>query len=99
MTDVTMFSPGIQVSAALLAQQGIGIEETLEAVVKRIPAPQDTASKPLRALIFDSHYDSYKVHCHLTFFHPLNVHAVSSGAVLKTMLSESRSRDSWLSHA
>ena len=42
-------------------QQGIGIEETLEAVVNRIPAPQDTADKPLRALIFDSHYDSYKV--------------------------------------
>ena len=41
--------------------QGIGIDETLEAVVKRIPAPQDTASRPLRALIFDSHYDSYKV--------------------------------------
>ena len=31
-------------------------------IVKRIPAPQDTAKKPLRALIFDSHYDSYKVH-------------------------------------
>lgn len=49
-------------------QQGIGIEETLEAVVSRIPAPQDTADQPLRALIFDSHYDSYKVcvksHCH-----------------------------------
>ena len=42
-------------------QQGIGIEETLEAVVSRIPAPQDTADQPLRALIFDSHYDSYKV--------------------------------------
>ena len=41
--------------------QGIGIAETLETIVKRIPAPQDTAKKPLRALIFDSHYDSYKV--------------------------------------
>ncbi|KAL3152218.1 hypothetical protein ABBQ32_001303 [Trebouxia sp. C0010 RCD-2024] len=53
---------GIDCSNAILAsaKQGIGIEETLEAVVKRIPAPQDTASKPLRALIFDSHYDSYK---------------------------------------
>lgn len=43
------------------AWQGIGIEQTLEEIVKRIPAPQDTAKKPLRALIFDSHYDSYKV--------------------------------------
>lgn len=42
--------------------QGIGIEETLEEIVRRIPAPNDTAEKPLRALIFDSHYDSYKVH-------------------------------------
>ena len=41
--------------------QGIGIEETLEEIVRRIPAPHDTADKPLRALIFDSHYDSYKV--------------------------------------
>lgn len=41
--------------------QGIGIEETLEEIVRRIPAPKDTAEKPLRALIFDSHYDSYKV--------------------------------------
>lgn len=44
-----------------VVEQGIGIEETLEAVVNRIPAPQDTADQPLRALIFDSHYDSYKV--------------------------------------
>lgn len=52
-------------------QQGIGIEETLEAVVKRIPAPQDTASKPLRALIFDSHYDSYKVCSQLPTIPPM----------------------------
>ena len=41
--------------------QGIGIEDTLEEIVRRVPAPQNTADKPLRALIFDSHYDSYKV--------------------------------------
>lgn len=62
----------VQSHCSMFAQQGIGIEETLEAVVKRIPAPQDTASKPLRALIFDSHYDSYKVHSKLQMFYLLN---------------------------
>lgn len=41
--------------------QGIGIDEILAAVVERIPPPQNTIHKPLRALIFDSYYDSYKV--------------------------------------
>jgi len=41
--------------------QGIGIEETLESIVRNIPAPSYTVGKPLRALIFDSKYDSYKV--------------------------------------
>ena len=41
--------------------QGIGIEEILEAVVQRIPPPPNRSSEPLRALIFDSYYDSYKV--------------------------------------
>ena len=40
--------------------QGIGIEEILEAVVHRIPPPPNRSSEPLRALIFDSYYDSYK---------------------------------------
>ena len=41
--------------------QGIGIEETLASIVKNIPPPEYTVGKPLRALIFDSKYDSYKV--------------------------------------
>lgn len=40
--------------------QGIGIQEILEEVVQRIPAPADNRGRPLRALIFDSYYDSYK---------------------------------------
>ncbi len=42
------------------AKNGIGIEEVLEAVVTKIPAPTGSADKPLQALIFDSVYDSYK---------------------------------------
>jgi GTP-binding protein LepA len=42
------------------AKEGIGIDEVLEAVVARIPPPQGLRDRPLRALIFDSHYDAYK---------------------------------------
>ena len=42
------------------AKQGVGIEDVLEAVVQRIPAPQDVEDGPLQALIFDSYYDNYR---------------------------------------
>ncbi len=42
------------------AKEGIGIDEILESIVERVPPPQDTIDKPLRALIFDSYYDSYR---------------------------------------
>lgn len=53
---------GIPAADALYAsaKEGIGTEEILQAVVDRVPAPQGDPQKPLRALIFDSHYDSYK---------------------------------------
>ena len=39
---------------------GVGVEALLHAVVERIPAPKGDVDAPLRALIFDSHYDAYK---------------------------------------
>ena len=53
---------GIEAQDAPLisAKNGIGIDEVLEAVVHKLPAPSGSADNPLKALIFDSVYDSYK---------------------------------------
>ncbi len=42
------------------AKMGLGIEEVLEAIVHKIPAPAGDEKGPLQALIFDSYFDSYK---------------------------------------
>ncbi|GCE25453.1 elongation factor 4 [Dictyobacter alpinus] len=42
------------------AKEGIGTQEILEAIVSRVPAPIGKEESPLRALVFDSHYDAYK---------------------------------------
>lgn len=42
------------------AKAGIGIEDILESIVRKIPPPQADCDKPFRALIFDSYYDSYR---------------------------------------
>lgn len=42
------------------AKAGIGIKEIIEQVCQKVPAPQGNPDNPLKALIFDSHYDAYK---------------------------------------
>ena len=52
----------IPADSAILAsaKEGIGIDEVLEAIVARVPAPQPTGAKSLQALSFDSYFDTYK---------------------------------------
>ena len=50
------------------AKTGQGVDDLFEAIVNQIPAPSGKDEDPLKALIFDSHYDSYRgviVHCRL----------------------------------
>ena len=50
------------------AKTGQGVDDLFEAIVNQIPAPQGQDDEPTKALIFDSHYDSYRgviVHCRL----------------------------------
>ncbi len=42
------------------AKEGIGTQDILEAIIHRVPPPKGYLHQPLRALVFDSHYDAYK---------------------------------------
>ena len=66
--DVDMVKEQIEVDLGLdsdqailcSAKEWIGIEEVLEAITERIPPPGDQIEEPLKALIFDAHYDSFR---------------------------------------
>ena len=53
---------GLDCSNAIMAsaKEGIGVPEILEAITYLVPPPEDTTEEPMRALIFDSYYDSYR---------------------------------------
>ena len=79
---------GIEAQDAPLisATNGIGIDEVLEAIVHKIPAPKGSADNPLQALIFDSLYDSYKgviIFCRImegTVAKGTKIHMMATGA-------------------
>ena len=84
---------GIEAQDAPLisAKNGIGIEDVLEAVVAKIPAPRGNADNPLSALIFDSVYDSYKgviVFCRImegTVRKGMNIKMMATGATAEVV--------------
>ena len=84
---------GIEAQDAPLisAKVGTGIEDVLEAVIHRLPAPKGDADAPLKALIFDSVYDSYKgviVFCRImdgTISRGTRVRFMATGAVFEVV--------------
>jgi len=66
------------------AKTGLNIDAVLEAIVEKIPAPNGDEEAPLKALIFDSNYDSYKgVICHIRVMDGV----VKPGTKIKLMVS------------
>lgn len=75
---------GIEAENAPLisAKTGLNIEDVLETIVENIPSPEGDEEAPLKALIFDSYYDSYKgVVCYIR----LNDGKIKSGTKIKFM--------------
>lgn len=75
---------GIEAQGAPLisAKNGIGIDEVLEQIVHKIPAPKGNPDNPLQALVFDSLYDSYKG---VIIFCRIKEGTVKKGTVIRMM--------------
>lgn len=69
------------------AKNGIGIEDVLEAVVNKIPAPGGSSRNPLQALIFDSVYDPYKG---VIVFCRIREGVVRKGTTIRMMATKAR---------
>lgn len=71
------------------AKEGVNVDKVLEKIVEAIPAPKEADSEALKALIFDSHYDSYKgVVAYIRVFsgvipNSANLHLMATGADLR----------------
>ncbi|WP_334071988.1 MULTISPECIES: translation elongation factor 4 [Paenibacillus] len=78
---------GLDASEAVLAsaKAGIGIKEILEQVVQKVPAPTGDPDQPLKALIFDSHYDPYKGV--IVYVRVIDGH-IKAGSKIKMMATE-----------
>ncbi len=67
------------------AKEGTNIEDVLESIVNNVPAPVGNPKEPLKALIFDSYYDSYKgVICYIRVFEG----TIKAGMEIKMMNTE-----------
>ena len=77
---------GIEADEApmISAKNGINIDQVLEMIVKKIPAPTGDKNEPLKALIFDSYYDQYKG---AVIFARIMEGAVKKGTKIKLMAS------------
>ena len=64
------------------AKEGLNIDHVLESIVEKVPAPNGDPNAPLKALIFDSYYDSYKgVICYIRVFDGI----VKPGSIIRMM--------------
>ncbi|MBE6051621.1 MAG: elongation factor 4 [Clostridium sp.] len=78
---------GIEAESApmISAKTGLNIPDVLEAIVERLPAPEGDEEAPLKALIFDSYYDSYRgVVCHVR----IKDGKVKAGTKIKLMATD-----------